>query len=439
MPIDLVKSNGVDMAKYRTLRSGEIQEIISKKPGFVGRWALFIFLGVLLLLLSATWFIQYPDIIEAKATLAAYNAPKEIIPQKEGRLIKLFVHNDEELKEKQIIGFIESTANHTEVLDLSKRLDSSLYLLNNEKLAAASLLFVKRFENLGELQNVYREFSIALQQYDDYLVNGFYSTKKSLLLKDIASLHQKTAIINSQKQLTEEEMVLAQESFDMNKYLADEKVISKEDFRIEKGKLLNKQMTLPQIEGTILSNKDLQREKTKEIFQLDHDIAQQKFLFQQALQTLKSAVNEWMRNYVISAPVAGKVSFITPVQENKFLQQGKVVGYITPSNSQYYAETNLPQANFGKVDTGQQVQLRFEAYPYQEFGSIEGRLNYISKIPSDSGFLATIQLSNGLITNHQKELHYRNGLKANAIVITRSARLLQRLYYNLVKNTSMNK
>ncbi len=78
------------------------------------------------------------------------------------------------------------------------------------------------------------------------------------------------------------------------------------------------------------------------------------------------------------------------------MQQGKLLGYEVPDNSKYYVETTLPQANFGKVDTGQQVQVRFDAYPYQEFGIINGRLNYIAKVPSDIGFLATVQLNNGL-------------------------------------------
>lgn len=61
-----------------------------------------------------------------------------------------------------------------------------------------------------------------------------------------------------------------------------------------------------------------------------------------------------------------------------------------------------------------QVQLRFNAYPYEEFGFISGRLNYISKVPSDSGFLATIRLKRGLTTNYGKSLPYKTGLKAEA-------------------------
>jgi len=81
------------------------------------------------------------------------------------------------------------------------------------------------------------------------------------------------------------------------------------------------------------------------------------------------------------------------------------------------------------------VQLRFDAYPYQEFGFVSGRLSYISKIPSDSGFLANIELPEGLTTNYKMPLQYRNGLRAQALIITRDARLPERLYHSLIKVT----
>jgi HlyD family secretion protein len=124
------------------------------------------------------------------------------------------------------------------------------------------------------------------------------------------------------------------------------------------------------------------------------------------------------------------------LQENQFLKQGKLIGFITPDDSHFYAETYLPQNNLGKIDTGMKVQLRLAAYPYQECGFVQGTLNYVSNVPSDSGFLATIRLDNGLITTNNKSIFYRNGLKAQALVITKNMRLLDRLYYNIIKSTS---
>ncbi|MCH5685547.1 HlyD family secretion protein [Niabella sp. W65] len=97
-------------------------------------------------------------------------------------------------------------------------------------------------------------------------------------------------------------------------------------------------------------------------------------------------------------------------------------------------ETLVPQSNFGKVTTGQKVILRFEAYPWQEFGTLTGTIDYISPIPVDSGYyLAKIQLPEKLVTNHHKEIPFVEGLKAQSEIVTKDMRLAESLYYDLVK------
>lgn len=419
------------------LRSEMAQEIISRKPDFFERWSLLVFLGILLLLLAATWFIQYPDIIEVTAKLTASNAPKELIIRQEGRLVKLFVHNNETVNKNQVFGWIESNANHEEVLELSRQLDSGIDLLNNGQREKVSHLFYKRFSNIGEIQQGYQTFTTALQLFNDYMVNGFFAKKKSMLQNDINSLESTNQTIRQQKHLTEEDIKIIEESYKRNKKLLEDKVIPAEEFGTVQSKLLNRQLALPQMEASLLSNETQKRDKLKEIDQINHDLEQQQLTFLQALQTFKSAVDDWTRKYILQSPIDGKVFFTIPLQENQFMQPGKLIGYINPDNSDFYAESTLPQINFGKIDTALQVQLRFDAYPYQEVGFVEGTLSYVSKVPSDSGFLAYIRLNKGLITNNNRPLSYKSGLKAQAIIITKNMRLLQRLWYNINKSTSV--
>ena len=420
-------------------RSEGAQEIISRKPDFFEKWALILFTGILLLLIGGTWFIRYPDIIQANGKLMAENAPKEIIARQSGRLTGLLVKNGEPVKKGDIIGWMESTAATSEVLDLSNKLDSAITLINSGNDENLSGLFNQRYSQLGELQIPYQSFTAAMQQYNDYLVNGFYVRKKQMLLQDISTLRQMNTSIEMQKGLTRQDEDSSQKTLAMNKILFDEKVISAEEYRIAKSKHVNKQMALPQLNASILSNQSQQREKLKEIEQLNHDISQQKIIFEQALQTLKSSVDEWMRQYVLQAHIDGKIIFALPLQPNKFIEQGKLLGYINPPDNRYYMELSLPQNNLGKVDTGMQVQLRFDAYPYQEVGFVKGKLNYMSPIASDSGFLGTVNLQNGLQTNLNKTIQYKNGLQAQALIITKNMRLLERIYYSVVKSVSPGK
>ncbi len=121
------------------------------------------------------------------------------------------------------------------------------------------------------------------------------------------------------------------------------------------------------------------------------------------------------------------------MQENQQLQAGQVVCFVNPKSAAYYAAIYIPQANFGKVKLGQNVLLKFPSYPFQEYGTIKGKIDFISNISTDSGYLAKVVLPNGLITNYKKQIQFRDGLTAQGEIITQNMRLLQRFYYNIVK------
>ncbi|MBS1917684.1 MAG: HlyD family efflux transporter periplasmic adaptor subunit [Bacteroidetes bacterium] len=415
------------------LRSESVQDIILQKQSFTSRWALLIFLVVFLILFAATWFIKYPDIIQANAILTSANAPKEIVPLQQGKLIRLFVSNDEKVDSAQVIGWIESTASHGEVVLLSEILEKSINFISINKTDQVSKLFDKPFHHLGELQSPYQQFITAWQQFNDYLVNGYYYKKKHALFEDYNFLKSMHENLIEQKKMTADDLSLTQENFEANDTLFKEKVISRQDMRDEKSKLIGKQMSVPQLNVSLLTNENQQVGKQKEIDELEHTISQQKIIFLQALQTLKSMADDWEKKFIIKAATTGKIAFLIPLQVNQFIQANKIIGYVNPSDSRYFAQVTLPQNNFGKIDTGQKVQLRFDAYPYAEFGQVEGKLSYISQIPSDSGFLANIELQKGLKTNHNKEIQYRSGLKSQALIITKNLRLLQRFYYSVLK------
>jgi multidrug resistance efflux pump len=415
-------------------RSENVQEIISERPGFLTKWSLWIYTAILAICIYGTWLIKYPDIIEADAILSADNAPKEIVNRQDGKIKLLFVSNETSVKEGQTIAWIESTADHKQVLRLSLTLDSSIDYVEEGQVEKASKIFKGKFQNLGELQPAYQTFLVAWQKFNDFFTNGYYVKRMKSLHNDEIYLGKMHETILEQRGIADEDLKLTKEAIDANSSLLKDKVISKQDMRDLKSKQLNKQVLVPQLETLLLNNEISQSDKKKEINELVHEFSQQIVLFQQSTETLKSVIYDWERKYIISSPTDGKIAFTIPLQENQFLQAGKLIGYVNPSDSRFYALVKLPQNNLGKVVSGQSVQLRFEAYPYQEFGVVEGKLDYISKVATDSGLLATITLSNGLITNNRVRIQYRSGLKSQALIITKQARLLERFYRDLIKS-----
>jgi len=414
--------------------SDEIEEIISKQPPFIVRWGTVFFFFLLLLIGLVSWFIQYPDIVTAKAKLTSLNAPKTVICKTDGKLVKLTVKDDDFVQAGTIIGFIESTSDHEQVLALSTNIDTLSVLFSANNATIPSGFFTQPYKNLGELQQAYQTFSHAFMDFKNYLHGGFYEKKKLMLGNDLSDIKRLNHHLSDQKTSQQQDVALAEKTFEMNEILKKEKVISELEYRNEKSKLLMKQMSIPQINEAIIANETQQNEKRKEIMELENIIAQQASVFQQALNTFKSVIDEWKKKYLLAAPVSGKISFAVFLQENQQMNAGQTVCFINPANSEYFAETFIPQENFGKVKKGEKVLLKFSSYPSQEFGSVAGKLDFISAIPTDSGYTAKIILPDGLITNYNKQVQFREGLTANADIITKNISLIERLCYNLRKN-----
>jgi multidrug efflux pump subunit AcrA (membrane-fusion protein) len=413
--------------------SNEIEEIISKKIPSVVKWGTVYFLLILIFLAAICWFIRYPDTVNTKAKLTSINAPKEVITKTQGKLVKLFAKENEQAHAGNVLGYMESTANHTEVLAISENIDNAQDLLVKNRIEQVFHFLNASYQNLGELQLSYQTFQQSYNTFRNYLSGGFYLSKVNMLNKDLAFLQKMHSNLLQQKVLNTEDLNLSQKTFNANKSLNDEKVISDFDYRNENSKLIGKKLSLPQISSSIISNEAQQNEKQKEIAELQNTIAQQKSIFTQSLNTFKSQIEDWKKKYLLIAPIDGKIAFATFLQENQQLKAEQVICFINPENTEYYAEVYIPQTNFGKVKLGQEVLLKFPSYPFQEYGSISGKIDFISNINTDSGYIAKVILPNGLSTTYKKQVQFRDGLLAQGEIITQDMRLLERFYYNIIK------
>ncbi len=419
----------------------EIEEIISKRPPFLVRRGTVLFLLMLILLGVICWFIQYPDVVYARARLNSVNAPREVITKTDGRLIKIAVKEGERVNAGQVLGYMESIANPASVVGVEQQLDTINSLISQGRTDEITRFFPdytnqQFLSKLGELQTPYQSFIQSFITFRDYLNSGFFLRKKAMLAGDMQNIQRLHGILTDQKALLQQDLSLSNETFGANEALVKDKVISALDYRNEKSKLIVKQLSLPQINSSIVSNEGQQNEKRKEIAELENQIAVQKNTFIQALQTMKSQVQSWTVKYLLKAPVAGVVSFTGFFQENQEMKTGQGLFYVQPDNIAYFVEVLIPQYNFGKVKPGQQVLLKFQAYPFEQYGSVLGTIDFISNSPTDSGYLAKVVLPEGLQTNYKKPLQYRNGLLAEADIITARMRLLERFYYNMSRQFS---
>ncbi|MCA6494488.1 MAG: HlyD family efflux transporter periplasmic adaptor subunit [Chitinophagaceae bacterium] len=442
MPI-IVNQNGTisESIDPLSLRSDEVQDFISRKPNFFIRWGIVLFFLILVIVGIVCWFIEYPDLVSTRGRLTSINAPKEVITRTEGKLQAIKITNGEKVMPGSVLAYMESIANPSAVLQLKRNLDSILWIVSQNK-TDQIINYFPNYSNqqylneFGELQQSFQTFMQSFVNFKDYISNGFYLRKRLMLQTDMNNIIKLHAILEEQLQLLNKDLALSKQTFDANESLAKDKVISALDYRNEQSKLIAKQMSLPQLKSAIVSNESQQNEKKKEIAELENQIIVQKNIFIQSLQSLLSQIQQWELKYVLKSPISGIVEMSGFFQPNQFVKNGQVLFSIQPDSNQYFTEILIPQYNFGKVSVGQKVLLKFQAFPHEQFGSVAGKVEYISSTPTDSGYLAKVILPKGLVTSYGKKLHYQYGLLAQADIITENMRLLERFYYNIRKQIS---
>jgi hypothetical protein len=413
--------------------SNAVREIISSDPGFWTRNGTVIFFILLLISGLSTWFIKYPEIISSNARLTGTNAPKPIATYEKGRLVHLFKQNGDYVRTNDIVGCMETTADWSQILQLSAMMDSLSDALINGNSEKIGVLMSRNYENLGELQNSYLAFRQAYMPFMDYVSGDFANKKKALLYRENTILERSKKSLEKRKQLYNEDVSLIQTTLDKNKQLLGEKVISEEEYRQMVSQSIARKVPVQEVESSVQNIAAQQNDKQKELLEINNNISTQQILFKEAVNNFKSDVNQWKHIHLLTATIEGTLSFTTFLEQNQQLESGIIIAFILPKGNNYYLQTFIPQNNFGKVSKGQKVLLKFPAYSWQEYGSVTGVIDYISPIPSDSGYLAKINLPKGLTTNHNKKILYREGLSAQAEIITKDIRLLQRLYYSITK------
>ncbi|SET98826.1 HlyD family efflux transporter periplasmic adaptor subunit [Hymenobacter actinosclerus] len=421
------------------VRSDELQDVIEKVPSWITRWGIGIILALLLLVLWGSYALKYPDIVVVPLRLTTQNSPKSVNSRVEGKLVKLLVTNRQPVVRGARLAYLESTGNHEQVQHLDAWLGKLDRAAQTQSPAAIRQELAQQaidYQNLGELQADFQIFDQARLQYQAFAAGEYYQQKQALLRQDLLNLTKQHATLQDQQRLYEQDVTLARQELAAQQQLFAQQVIAPLDFKQQQSRFLNRQLPLKQLETSLISSRKEQSAKRSELLDLQHLTAQQHSIFTQALRSMRSATASWQQKYVLTAPVAGVVFFASFLQERQLITGGQELFFVVPQSQREFCEVQIPQYNLGKVRTGQFVIIKFNSYPFQEFGVVRGQVDYISDISSKDGtFLARILLPKGLITTYNKKIAMRPGMKAKAEIITADMRLLEKLLYNFRKSS----
>lgn len=152
---------------------------------------------------------------------------------------------------------------------------------------------------------------------------------------------------------------------------------------------------------------------------------------------------EAQRQYVITAAQAGTVTALRTTQGSSANTSTPLLS-IVPEGSELSAQLFVPSKAIGFIRPGQDVKLRYEAFPYQKFGHQEGAISAISTSavsPNELGaqlvgltsllsgdepvYLVTVRLTNQSVTAYGEAVPLQPGMQLQADVQVEARRLIE--------------
>lgn len=434
-----MKITKLDIA-LQSRRSEEVQHIIERMPTRFGFWISMIVVFLFLIMAIFGWLIRYPDIVQGQIVLNANSAPIKLVANTNGKLKLTHIRSMRDIKEGQVIAYIENGTNPTNV----NYIDSLIKLYNPNSEAIIELQ-QKLPENLslGELNGKYYGFSSALQQFINYKQDGLYDKQEQNLNKIL--LEQQKQITSAQKRIT---MAINNLNFVHKFYSRDsilnlKRVISESELDKTQMNYISAKDAYQNVLNNLTAVKQQEQQTKSKLQELGVNKPEKekelKIALISAYNDLIDNIIIWQQKYVFKAPVNGKIQFQKFYIENQFIQNGEQVFTVIPKAEHIFGQVILPSLGSGKIKPGQEVIVKLDNYPYNEYGSITGKVNSISlttnTTKTERGDLETYQVlvdfPNQLKTNYGTRLAFKAEAKGTAEVITNDRKLIQRLFDNL--------
>jgi len=419
------------------IRSTEVQEILGATPSWLIRAGISIILGVVIVILIGSWFFKYPDVITSKITLTTENPPAVLKALSNGKISELFYSEKQTVQSGSVIAIIENTANYRHIQYLKTVTDT----IKNITTYNDSLNL-----NLGDLQQSYSSFTSLIKGYNNFKSLDYYNEKISSInqQKNDYQLYYKE--LNKQIKLQEKDIKISQSQFERAKKLFTNGVYSKTEFENAEKTFLQQKLSLQNAHTNITQSKIQVNQLNQQILDLKLQETQeqnrQEIAIREAYKNLISQIQKWEQTYVIKSPISGCVTFTNVWSKNQNVQSGQTVATVIPKNeTDIIGKLEIPAMGIGKVKLGQIVNIKFDNFPYMEFGMLKGKIKSISLIPTvtDKGsiYSAEVLFPNKLISNYGKTLAFSQEMTGTAEIITDDTKLLHR-FFNPLKSLWKN-
>ena len=254
-------------------------------------------------------------------------------------------------------GVIRSVQENTQLTAVvSGRVIETKLEKNNQNIKKGETLLVVTAEQLDtqkSLQNSQSsDYSAQLQDLNKLTRGQYGGLQTGQYQRELSAMQEKIAQVQTQ-------LSLAKKDYDRASLLYNQGVIPKSEYDKFYHTYQGLQSQVSGIREQQLAQWQAQKRDTeRQIRSLGSEITR---------------INQEQKNYIITAPISGRLVNYSGVQKGNFIVQGQPIGEISPEENPV-AECMVSPKDIGFIKKNQKVKFQIDAYNYNQWGLLEGKV-----------------------------------------------------------------
>ncbi len=200
----------------------------------------------------------------------------------------------------------------------------------------------------------------------------------------------------------------------------------------ENGKLALIQREIEQLQADLIGKQaegnSVQIKGQQSLQQLELEITQLQGKISETENLLLSEQTKLKHKY-LRAPVDGVILSLNPKNRGVVVQPGETLAEIAPEGAPLVVSAVLPNQEAGFIKPGMPVQVKIDAFPYQDYGVVSGQVTTISANSEKDEQLGEIyrvqiNLDKDYVNKNQQMITFKPGQTVNADILIRRRRIL---------------
>ncbi len=450
-------------------------ELINTLPRVWTRELLYLLVIFTSILLPWSMLSKVDETGSARGRLEPKGNTVELDAPVTGTVAAINVEEGQSVKAGQILLELDSELIGTELQEFQGKLEGQVNRLAQLELLQNQLLLAVRTQKRhNQAQELEKQVKVKQAQQEFELLKATYNLQKGEKQAQVEQARQAIAASEAAYQLAKIRLEGNQEKVPRYRKVFEEGAISKERFleavqseRESRENMVKAQFEVAQAQFHL---REQQSSYQKIIHQAQSDIEQAQLRLQEQQRSYQSLVHsgklallkseEQLKNVetqittlkaeiaqseskisslefqlkqrVFRSPIDGKIFQLPLAEAGEVVQPGELVAQIAPQGTTLVLRAEMPSQESGFLQMGMPVKIKFDAYPFQDYGVVEGNLHWISpdsKVEeTQQGKVETFEievvLDQPYIETSTGQIAFTPGQTATAEVIVRQRRVI---------------